>query len=167
MGEYIREKSYPQVNAVFKELEKSDASTISKALLEVDEEHGITPLMYTILFLRPRWISRILNLALRAETLCSNKSPICHLRKTMFEKRNYQGENAFLLLLDAEQIDAEEKETSISTRNINILLSHGAPVDDTNGGKSALQYVRDTNMEVVLCGSCSRKTRSKKNRAVL
>jgi hypothetical protein len=164
MGDYVREKSYPQVNAAFKELEKADASTISKALLEVDEEHGITPLMYTILFLRPRWISRILNLALRAETLC-DKSPICHLRKTMFEKRNYQGENAFLLLLDAEQIDAEEKETAISKRNINVFLSHGAQVDDTNGGKSALQYIRDTQMEVVLCGSCS-KTRSKKNRSV-
>ena len=153
MGEYSREKRYPQVNAVLVQLEKSNVQTITTALLEEDEVTGNTPLMYTVLFLRPSWIRRVVALVRRTD--------IC---ERILNARNGNKESVLMLLLEAEQVNAEETGRPMYTGNIRLLMVNGARPDDDTGGKSALQYVKDMDMDIVLCGLGLRKTRSKKNR---
>jgi len=152
MGEYVREKRYPQVHAVLVHLEQSNISTITNALLEEDDDTGNTPLMYIVMFLRPSWIRRMMTLVRRLDD---------KVRERILNARNGNKESVLMLLLEAEQVEAEETGRPLSTKNIRLLMMNGARPDDDTGGKSALQFVKDMDMDIVLCG-LGRKTRSKR-----
>jgi len=167
MDGYDPNRPYPHVMEELTRLQNATPQVISQVLMAKDIEEGNenTPLMYAAIFLRTEWIERILELALRVEQN-SPAGPLRQFRRTMLAERNANGENALVLLVEAEMIDVEETGENMPMDRIHLMVHHGAVPNDDVGGQSAQQFAEENGLHVVW-GAVGHLKRPKKNKSLV
>lgn len=139
------EADSPELQQQFKDaMARVNADTVEEemlAQLDSDMYPGWTAVMFACTLLQGTWLTRILNAAKKAEARCPE------LRKRMLALRNSNRENALMILIEAEQVRAQEiaddegsDEPVMLTRRIQQLVTHGAVPSDARGGISAKTY---------------------------
>jgi len=161
MDGYEPNRPYPEVEAVLLQLQNSPPQVVSEVLSAKDIEEGNenTPLMYACIFLRTRWIEQILILSSRVEP----NYGFCH---TLFAQRNAAGENALVLLVEAEMIDVEETGDNLHMDRIRLMIQHGAIPNDDTGGPSAQRFAQENGLDIQW-NDRGRLKRSKKNKSLV
>jgi hypothetical protein len=66
----------------------------------------------------------------------------------MFKARTANGESSLILLIEAEKIEAEERNDAIRYANIRLFLQHGAQPEEKEHGISAAQYAKDEGVNL-------------------
>jgi len=164
MDGYDPNRPYPHVMEELTRLQNATPQIISESLSAKDTEEGNenTPLMYAAIFLRTEWIQTILELGLRVEQN-SPAGPLRQFRRTMLAERNANGENALVLLVEAEMIDVETE--NIPMDRIHLMIQHGAVPNDDVGGQSAQQFAEENGLQ--MAWSTGHLKRPKKNKSLV
>lgn len=159
---YDPNRSYPEVGALLIQLRNSSTQVISESLSAKDTEEGNenTPLMYACIFLKTEWIEQILDLA-------STVQPNHGFCRTLFTHRNANGENALVLLVEAEMIDVEETEENMPMDRIHLMVEHGAVPNDDVGGQSAQQFAEANDLQIEWGHPVGNLKRHKKNKSLV
>lgn len=166
MDGYDPNRPYPHVMEELTRLQNATPQVISDALSAKDTEEGNenTPLMYAAIFLRTDWIQTILELGLRVEQN-SPAGPLRQFRRTMFAERNANGENALVLLVEAEMIEVEETEENMPIDRIHLMIQNGAIPNDDVGGQSAQQFAEENGLQIAW--GTGQLKRPKKNKSLV
>lgn len=149
MDGYDPNRPYPEVGRMLTQLQNATPQIISDTLSAKDIEEGNenTPIMYACIFLRTEWIQSMIGLALRVEQN-SPAGTLRQFRRTMFAERNAAGENALVLLVEAEMIDVEEAEENMPMDRIHLMVQNGAVPNDDVGGPSAQQFAEENGLQL-------------------
>ena len=167
MDGYDPNRPYPEVAAVLTPLQNATPQVISATLSAKDTEEGNenTPIMYACIFLRTEWIQTMIGLALRVEQN-SPAGPLRQFRRTMFAERNAAGENALVLLVEAEIVDVEETEENMPMDRIHLMVQNGAVPNDDVGGQSAQQFAEENGLQLAW-NPAGQLKRPKKNKSLI
>lgn len=155
MDDHLHGTMYPRVNRILDALKDESPQTIYEALT-IKDENEYTVLMYASIFTRYTWLRKILELARQVQ----HDYP--KLRQDMFKARTANGESSLILLIEAEKIEAEERNSDIRYGNIKLFLQHGAKIDEKEHGMSAFQYAQDEGVDLTRGKTRTRRTLKKK-----
>ena len=122
-------------------------------------------MMFACTLLQDTWMKRMIAMAKRVE------KEVPDFRKRMMALRNESQENALMLLLEAEQVRAEEtapdlemiEMIEINPTRVQLLVKNKARPSDGRGGPSAKSYATDLGISSVWdhIAECKKTRRSR------